>query len=196
MLAAAAMSACTRSNGDEAASDSAARAAALSALSGDSTTGGAAPGAPGARATPKVLDETGLPDVDLVRRMIQHHQALVTIANATADRRDVSDSVRADARRLARDYATERDSLQALSERSLREHHTLLVLPATQQRIDRTLADSGSALDRGFRRWVVEHHREGNRMIDEYLPQLELAQLKAMLQRTRERQAREIANQR
>ena len=184
---------CSSSGGDDAPSDSAARAAALAALSGDSSGTGVNTGGTVVGATPKPMEETGLPELDLLRVLMDHHQALIALAEAALARSDASADVRDDARRIAEQQRIEVDSMQAISERALREHHTPTVLPKEQATNAGTLAKSGAAFDRAFRDAVIAHHREGIRTIDEYLPNLTHVRLKLMLRRMRDDEAREIA---
>ncbi|MEO6528988.1 MAG: DUF305 domain-containing protein [Gemmatimonadaceae bacterium] len=177
-----ASTACTRATGDGSSADSAARAAAMRALTRDT----------GARASPSA-DTTGLPDLDLLRRMVDHHHGLIVLERAIADRKDASPDVRSEARRLATSQGAEMDSMGTILERALREHHTPTLLPTHQATNDSVLATTGVELDRRFRGTVIARHREAIAMIDEYAPRLQHATFTRMMRRVRETESREIA---
>jgi uncharacterized protein (DUF305 family) len=177
-----AMAACTGSTSDQATADAAARAAALAALA-DS----------GARRSTSA-DTTGIPDLDFLRRMVDHHHGLIVLSRAVLARTDASAPVRDDARALVSVRAAEIDSMETILERALREHHTPTLLVKHQAMNDSVLAATGPALDRKFRESVIARDRESIAMMEEYAPRLLHSFLKRMVQRMRQDQTREIAD--
>ncbi len=65
--------------------------------------------------------------------------------------------------------------------------------PDNQAMLDSLTAKTGAAFDRTFRQEVIKHHSDGIAMIDQYLPRLTNAKLKAMAEKMKADQQRDIA---
>jgi hypothetical protein len=176
------MAACRGSSDDQAAADAAARATALAALADSSAR----------RSTS--ADTTGIPDLDLLRRLVDHHQGVIVLSRAVLARTDASAQARDEARALVSARTVDIDSMETILERALREHHTPTLVLKQQAMNDTVLAATGPALDRKFRESMIARDREAIAMMDEYAPRLLHSGLKRMVQRMRQDETREIAD--
>ena len=84
------------------------------------------------------------------------------------------------------------DSMTTMLETSFKDPYAPKVTSKGQAMADSLRAQRGPAYDRTFYQQVIAHHREGLTMMDEYLPKLTRPEIKAMAQRMRDVQAREI----
>ena len=124
--------------------------------------------------------------------MSDHHKGLIEWAHMTKDGKGSTEAVRADARKLDIAQDADLDTMTTMLETSFKDSYEPKILPMHQAMADSLGALSGVAYDRTFYRHVVQHHQGGLRMMDEYLPKLTRADLRAMVQRMKDAHAREI----
>ena len=136
---------------------------------------------------------TGNADRDFLHMMSDHHKGMIALAHATVDRKDASAGVKADASKFDKKQDAELDSMTTMLEQSFKDSYTPKVMVQNQAMNDSVLAKKGTAFDRAFRETVIKHHQEGIKMMDEFLSTLTDAKLKAMTQRMRADQQREIS---
>jgi uncharacterized protein (DUF305 family) len=128
---------------------------------------------------------------EFLRMMSDHHEGLVVIAAQAMDKGSAQET-KSDAHELHTKQAAERDSMVAMIKRDYQEDHKPRPMAKNQAQADSLSAMSGAAYDRKFYAIVIEHHREGIRMMDEFLPRLTKPELKQMVEKMKSEQQREI----
>lgn len=137
---------------------------------------------------------TGNPDQDFLRMMSDHHKGLIAMVHPTMEGKVASAAVRADARKLDKAQDAELDTMVTMLEKGFKDPYGPKVTPDNRAMAD-SLAQqtSAAAYDRTFYQNVIAHHKEAVGMIDQALPKLTRPDLKAMAQRMKTDQTREIA---
>ncbi len=176
VVALAALAACGK--GEEATHDSAAIAAALP--------------------TPYVADSgaaaaQGEGDKAFLEQMSDHHAGLVQMAYVTRGKTSEPET-RKDADMLHQAQQAEQDSMVAMLKRDFNDSYAPKVMPQHQVLIDSLGNLRGRALAKGFYDMTVQHHQEGVAMIDRFLPSLQNAGVKAMAERMKAQQQKQIAD--
>jgi uncharacterized protein (DUF305 family) len=143
-------------------------------------------------AAPSTISGTAGPDQEFLTKMTDHHEGMVQMAMA-AMTKAAKPATQTDAHNLHTKQAAERDSMAAMLKTSYSVDHTPAVMPENKAMMDSLNARTGAAYDAEFYRQTIKHHEEGIRMIDRYLPQLTNAQLKAMGEKMKADQQKEIA---
>lgn len=164
---------------------------AMSGMSHDSMSGmkGGAMGGMGSMA-----NMTGDADRDFLRMMSDHHKGLVEMAHLSVEGdKKGSAGVRADAAKLDKKQDAELDSMQTKLEQKFKDQYEPKVMPNSQAMVDALKGQTGSAYDRAFYQNVVKHHQEAIKMIDEFMPKLKSADVKAMAAQMKRDQTREIS---
>lgn len=141
---------------------------------------------------PGMSPMTGNPDRDFLRMMSDHHKGLTLLAHEAVKRADAA-AVKEDARTMDRKQDAELDTMMTMLSEKYKDDYTPTVMPQHQATADSLEKLPGAAYGRGFLRAVIGHHTEGIRMMDEYLPKLSDPAIKAMAQRMRTDQQKEIA---
>lgn len=174
------LSACAR--GDNAARDTAAAAGSTSSAAATPAGGGQT----AARPAPQDADQ------EFLRGMIDHHEGLIQMAMAAMSKASRS-ATQGDAHNLHTRQADEQKKMIADVRAQYGETVTPMVMPQHRAMADSLTARTGAEYDRTFYRLVVEHHREGVRMIDAILPRLTKADVRSMAEKMKADQQREIA---
>jgi uncharacterized protein (DUF305 family) len=131
-------------------------------------------------------------DHEFLRMMSDHHEGLVVMMDG-AMQRATSAEAKADATQLHHKQQQERDQMVAMIQKMYSEVLQPTVMPNNKAMNDSLQAKSGAEYDRDMYRHVVMHHREGVQMIDRFLPRLQNADIRAMADKMRADQTREIA---
>lgn len=132
-------------------------------------------------------------DKAFLEQMSDHHAGLVQMAYVT--RGKVSEpETRKDADMLHEKQQVEQDSMVAILKRDFNETYAPKVLAQHQVLVDSLGKLRGRALAKGFYDMTVQHHQEGVAMIDRFLPSLENVKVKAMAERMKADQQKEIAD--
>lgn len=136
---------------------------------------------------------TGDPDRDFLRMMSEHHKGLIAMAHMVIeDGKKGSPATKADAEKLDTKQDAELDSMVTKLEQQYKDPYNPQIMPDNQKMIDELQAQSGTAYDRMFYHHVVQHHQQATQMIDHHLPMLKDAKVKAMAERMKRDQTREI----
>lgn len=136
---------------------------------------------------------TGNADQDFLRMMSDHHKGLIAMAHLSAEGdRKGSPAVRADAQKLDKKQDAELDQMVTKLETQFKDKYDPMIMPSNQAMVDQLKPQSGSAYDRTFYQNVVKHHQQAIKMVDEFSPKLQDADLKKMAQRMKDEQQREI----
>jgi uncharacterized protein (DUF305 family) len=162
------------------------------ARGGDTAAGDTA--APGADIGGQVGAQPAARDADheFLQRMSNHHEGLVLMAGEAMNRATAS-GTKSDAHELHQKQQQERDQMVGMIRSTYNETHTPSVMPEHRAMNDSLQQKSGAAYDRDFYRHVVMHHREGMRMIDEFLPRLTRPDVRQMAEKMKADQTRELA---
>jgi hypothetical protein len=141
---------------------------------------------------PAATAAASTPDHEFLTKMSDHHEGMVQMAEVAMSKAG-KPATQADAHNLHTKQAAERDSMQAMLRSAFNDNHTPTVMPENKAMMDSVNAKSGAAYDAEFYRQTIKHHQEGIKMIDQYLPQLADASLKAMSERMKAEQQKQIA---
>lgn len=136
---------------------------------------------------------TGDPDRDFLRMMSDHHTGMIAMAHLTVEDKKGSATTRADAVKIDTKQDAELDSMATMLQQQYKDTYSPMLMPDNQKMVDGLKAQSGAAYDRMFYQQVVKHHQQATQMIDHHLPTLKSAQIKAMAERMKRDQTREIA---
>lgn len=120
---------------------------------------------------------TGNPDQDFLRMMSDHHKGMIEMAHLTMEDQRAAAPVQADAEKLDRIQDAELDAMVTRLEGQLK-------------------AQPASSFARTFYQHVVKHHQKAITMIDQSLPTRQDAAVKAMAERMKRDQTREITEYR
>ena len=175
------LSACAR--GDDTTADSAA-----ANPGAGSTAGGQASAAQNAgRAAPRDAEH------DFLRRMVDHHEGLIQMATAAMTKASKPET-QGDAHYMHTKQADEQKKMIADVQSQYGETVTPMVMPAHRAMADSLATKTGADYDRTFYRLVIQHHREALQMVDEMMPRFSKADVKAMAEKMRADQQKEIAD--
>lgn len=141
--------------------------------------------------SPAMANMTGDADHDFLRMMSDHHKGLVEMAHPAKEQKDAG-TVPQDAARLDTKQDAELDRMMTMLEKEYSDPYSPTVRPDNQQMADSLRGKTGKEYARAFYRNVIQHHEQGIRMIDEYLPKAKNATLKQMAEKMKAEQAREI----
>ena len=131
-------------------------------------------------------------DHEFLRMMADHHEGLVAMMGSAMTRASTA-TAKADATRLRHKQEQERDEMIAMIRKMYSESHQPTIMPDNKAMNDSLQAKAGAEYDRDMYRHVVMHHREGVQMIDKFLPRLQKPDVRAMAEKMRADQTREIA---
>lgn len=129
---------------------------------------------------------------EFLRKMSDHHRGLIAIVHQAVEQKDAA-GVMATAKKLDTEQDAELDTLMITLRQKYNDPYDPQITPEHQAMVDSLKSLSGAAYERAFRRDVIRHHQEAIAMVDAYLPRLTDPSLKAMAERMRADQTREIA---
>ncbi|MBX9854833.1 MAG: DUF305 domain-containing protein [Gemmatimonadaceae bacterium] len=135
---------------------------------------------------------TGDPDRDFLRMMSEHHKGMIAMAHLTIEEKKGSATAQADAEKIDTKQDAELDSMVTMLEQQFKDPYDPKIMPDNQKMVDELKPLSGSAYDRMFYHHVVQHHQQATQMIDQHLPMLKDAKVRAMAERMKRDQTREI----
>ena len=136
------------------------------------------------------MEMTGDPDRDFLRMMSDHHKGLTTMAHEAIEMKEPQ--LVADAKKLDAKQDAELDEMVTRLEKEYKDPYAPKITPDNQAMIDALKAKSGKDYQRTFYKYVVQHHEQALKMIDDYLPKSKKPELKAMAEKMKADQAREI----
>ena len=159
----------------------------------DTSTAAADTNASGAdRSTSRVNRETARDaDQEFLRSMSDHHQGLIAMAEPAMSKGSTA-QVQGDAHRLHTEQAQEQQAMADMLRRVYGDSIQPTPMPGDRAMNDTLQQKSGTDYDRTFYRMVVEHHREGITMMDEFRPRVQRPDVREMIDRMRAKQQREI----
>ena len=130
-------------------------------------------------------------DHEFLRMMSDHHQGLVTMATAAMNSASTSQA-RDDAFTVGSKQDREMREMGELAQTAYGETITPTIMPSHRAMNDSLQALTGTAYDRAFYRMVVQHHREGIAMMDDFQSRVQRPEIRQMIDRMRTDQQREI----
>lgn len=136
---------------------------------------------------------TGDPDRDFLRMMSEHHKGMIAMAHLTIEEKKGSATTQADAEKIDTKQDAELDSMVTTLEQQYKDPYDPKIMPDNQKMVDDLKLLAGAAYDRMFYQHVVHHHEQATQMIDHHLPMLKDSKIKAMAERMKRDQTREIA---
>jgi uncharacterized protein (DUF305 family) len=136
---------------------------------------------------------TGNADQDFLRMMSDHHKGMIAMAQLATEDKRAATIVRADGRKLEAKQDTELKSMVTRLEQQFKDPYAPKIMPSNQAMLDGLSAKSGADFGRTFYQNVVKHHQEAIVMIEEFLPKMKDATIKALAERMKQDQSREIA---
>lgn len=168
------------------------------AAAGDTAAGasaGAETGMAGMDHSQMAMNQTPAKDADqeFLRMMADHHEGMILMMDPAMEKAS-SATAKADAKKLHDVQHQERDNMLAMLRTGYNDEHKATAAASAKQMNDDLQKRSGADYDRTMYAHVVMHHREALKMIDDFLPRLQKPELKAMAQKMRSDQAREIAD--
>lgn len=132
------------------------------------------------------------PDQEFVRMMVDHHQGLVEIADATLAK-NPSDHVRKDATAMKQKQAAEQKMMISILKSDYGEDKMAMAMPANASAVSAVASKTGADLDRTFREKVIAHHEEALKMVDDYTPKFTKPAVRTMAAKMKSDQQKEIA---
>lgn len=165
-------------NGSATAADS----ASMMAKHSDSAMGGMAMGN---------MAMTGDADHDFLRMMTDHHKGLIQMAHETIESKDKL-AVKPIAERLDTEQDAEMDQMMTMLEKTFKDPYSPKITLDNQAMADQLKGKTGKAYDQTFLTNVIAHHEQALKMIDAYLPTAKNADVKAMAQKMKDMQSKEI----
>ena len=136
---------------------------------------------------------TADPDRDFLRMMSNHHKGLIALVHMTQDRSGVG-TAKADATSMDKAQDAELDKMMTMLEKTYKDPYAPKVMPEHQAMAVALKPMSGKGYERTFYQDIVAHHKEGIAMIDGYLPNAKSADIKAMAEKMKADQSREITD--
>ena len=130
-------------------------------------------------------------DHEFLRMMSDHHQGLVDMASAAMTKASTQQT-QGDAHQLHTKQEQEQRQMVDMVRTAYNETLRPVAMPNNRAMNDTLQQKSGAEYDRTFYRMVIDHHREGIRMMDEFRPRLQRAEVRQMLDKMRADQQREI----
>ena len=130
-------------------------------------------------------------DQEFLRRMSDHHQGLVTMA-AGAMNSGSTPQARDDAYTVGQKQDLEMRQMVELIQQAYGEAIEPTIMPSHRAMNDSLQALTGAQYDRTFYRMIVQHHREGIAMMDDFQARVQRAEIRQMIDRMRTEQQREI----
>ena len=123
--------------------------------------------------------------------MSDHHQGLIEMASAAMNKGSTP-QVQGDAHQLHTKQEEEQKQMVDMVRSSYGETLQPMAMPSNKAMNDTLQQKSGTDYDRTFYRMVVQHHQEGLRMIDQFRPRVQRAEVRQMIDKMRADQQREI----
>ncbi len=133
---------------------------------------------------------TGDPDRDFLRMMSDHHKGLTVMAHGA---KEMKLPVAVDAKKLDTKQDGELDKMMTLLEKQYKDPYTPKIIPSNQAMIDALKGKTGNDYQKTFYENVVQHHQEALKMIDDYLAKARSPEVKAMAEKMKADQTKEIA---
>lgn len=130
-------------------------------------------------------------DQQFLRGMSDHHVGLIRMAEQ-AQQRATRDTVRAEAQHFQVGHTSGLDDMQRMLQAQYSDTHQPTIMPRHAAMVNSLSQTQGAEYDPAFLRDVIEHHRGGIAMIDEYLPNASNAEVRVMAEKMKTVQTSDI----
>jgi uncharacterized protein (DUF305 family) len=134
---------------------------------------------------------TGNPDQDFLRMMSDHHKGLIAMVHLTVESKDKL-TTKPIAARLDKAQDAELDKMVTMLEKDFKDAYAPKMTPDNQALLDELKGKTGAEFDRTFLTNIIKHHEGALKMIDEYLPKAKSPAIKAMAEKMKAVQSKEI----
>ncbi len=134
---------------------------------------------------------TGDADHDFLRMMADHHKGLIQMAHETIESKDKL-AVKSIAERLDAEQDAEMDQMMTMLEKTFKDPYAAKITADNQAMADGLKGKTGKEYDQRFLTNVISHHEQALTMIDAYLPTGKNSEVKAMAQKMKDVQSKEI----
>ena len=130
-------------------------------------------------------------DHEFLRMMSDHHEGMIQMGTAAMTKGSNS-TVQGDAHRLHTKQLDEQKRMLSMVQSSYGEAVMPMAMGSDKAMVDQLNAKSGTEYDRAFYSTVVAHHREGVKMINDFLGRLTKPEVKQMAEKMKADQEKEI----
>lgn len=130
-------------------------------------------------------------DVQFMAMMTNHHTGLIAMAQQAANRAS-DDSVKTIARNLAAKQERDNQKMSQMMQSMGGGQPHAMMMAENKAQLDSLSAKSGKDYDRYFLQTIINHHRQGVAMVDEYMSKMQHADAKQMAARMKSEQQKEI----
>ena len=120
-------------------------------------------------------------------------KGLIALVHMTQERNGVG-TAKADAATMDKAQDAELDAMMTMLEKTFKDPYAPKVMAEHQAMADALKPMRGTAYERTFYEDIIKHHTEAITMIDGYLPKAKSADVKAMAEKMKADQAREISD--
>jgi uncharacterized protein (DUF305 family) len=127
---------------------------------------------------------TGNPDQDFLRMMSDHHKGLIAMVHLTVESKD---------KITTKPIAARLDKMVTMLEKDFKDPYAPKMMPDNQAMLDELKGKTGAEFDKTFLTNIIKHHEGALKMIDEYLPKAKSPAIKAMAEKMKAVQSKEIA---
>lgn len=130
-------------------------------------------------------------DHEFLRGMVDHHEGMIQMGTA-AMTKGSTQQVKDDAHKMHTKQLAEQKQMQAIVSANYGEEVMPMVMPSDKTMVDALTQQSGTAYDRAFYQNVIQHHRAGIQMMNDFEGRVQRADVKQMITRMKADQQREI----
>ena len=130
-------------------------------------------------------------DHEFLRGMIDHHEGMIQMGTA-AMTQGSTQQVKDDAHKMHTNELAEQKQMQAIVSANYGEEVMPMVMASNKTMIDALQQRSGTEYDRTFYQNVIQHHRDGIQMMNDFEGRVQRADVKRMITRMKADKQREI----
>jgi len=130
-------------------------------------------------------------DHEFLRMMIDHHEGMIQMGSAAMTRASTQ-LAKDDAHKLHTKQLDEQKQMQSMVSTNYGENVMPMIMPSNKAMNDALQQKSGTDYDRTFYANVVQHHREGIQMMNEFESRVQRSDVKQMITTMKSDQQREI----
>lgn len=130
-------------------------------------------------------------DHEFLRMMSDHHEGLIQMATAAMSKGS-NPTVQGDAHALHTKQQAEQKRMIEMLQRDYGESLTPMVMGSGKTMLDQLHSKTGTDYDRSFYTTIAAHHREGIRMVDQFMARLNRPEVRQMAEKMKADQQKEI----
>ena len=132
---------------------------------------------------------TGNADRDFLRMMADHHKGMLLMTDRAQAK---GTTVRDEAMRMAKEQSGEIDRMTSILRAAYSDSYDPKAMATAKTMASELDSLAGTAFDKGFLQRTIMHHRAAIKMIEEYLPRAKRSDVRAMAERMKAAQEKEI----